>query len=105
MSTRRLRCVVRVFARQRHTTGTAALAAVLLFASGWLGAKTEPVDFPLLPAIKSERAINGLLLEVARNDGRLVVVGENGHILFSDDNAASWTQAAPMKPTGGPPWR
>jgi photosystem II stability/assembly factor-like uncharacterized protein len=93
VNTRRLLCVVRVFARHRHTTGTAALAAVLLLSCGWLGASAEPVDFPLLPALKSERAINGLLLEVARNGERLVVVGEKGHILWSDDHGASWTQA------------
>lgn len=93
MSTRRLHCVVRVFARHRHTTGTAALAAVLLFSCGWLGASAEPVDFPLLPALKSERAINGLLLEVARNDERVLVAGEQGHILWSDDGGTNWTQA------------
>jgi photosystem II stability/assembly factor-like uncharacterized protein len=46
-----------------------------------------------LPALKSERAINGLLLEVAGNDERLVVVGESGHILWSDNGGKSWTQA------------
>ena len=93
MSTRRLPCVVQVFAKRRHTSGTAALAAVLLFSCGWFGASAEPVEFPLLPALKSERAVNGLLLEVARNGDGLVVVGEQGHILFSDDGGQSWAQA------------
>lgn len=93
MSTRRLRCVVLVFARQRQASGTAALAAVLLFSISWLSASAEPVEFPLLPALKSERAVDGLLLEVARNGDRLVVTGEQGHILFSDDGGQSWAQA------------
>ena len=47
----------------------------------------------MLPALKSERAVDGLLLEVARNDDRIVVVGEQGHALWSDDNGQNWTQA------------
>ena len=47
----------------------------------------------LLPALQSERAIDGLLLEVASNGDRLVVVGEQGHVLWSDDDGQSWSQA------------
>ena len=80
-------------ASSNTTAWTAARAAVLLAGFFWLGASAEPVDFPLLPAIESERAIDGLLLEVARNGDRIVVVGEQGHILFSDDGGEAWTQA------------
>jgi photosystem II stability/assembly factor-like uncharacterized protein len=67
--------------------------AVLFLVCGWLGASAEPVDFPLLPTLKSDRALEGLLLGVARNGDRLLVGGEKGHILFSDDGGQSWTQA------------
>jgi photosystem II stability/assembly factor-like uncharacterized protein len=85
---------VRAYGSRTRATRTAApRAAVLFLLFGWLGASAEPVDFPLLPAIESDRAIKGLLLEAARNDGRIVVVGEQGHILYSDDEGQSWTQA------------
>lgn len=69
------------------------MAAVLLFLTAWSGASAEPVDYPLLPALESERAVNSLLLEVARSGDRLVAVGEQGHALWSDDDGRSWTQA------------
>ena len=53
----------------------------LLFCGVTAGA--EPVDFPLLPALPSERADEGLLLEVAREGERMIVVGELGRILYS----------------------
>lgn len=87
---------MQAFGSRRHTTRTAAAprAAVLFLLFGWLGVHAEPVDFPLLPAIESDRATKGLLLEAARDDGRVIVVGEQGHILFSDDEGQSWTQAS-----------
>ena len=69
-------------------------AAALIGALGWLsashGAETE---FALLPAVKSDLVEQSLLLDVARNGDRLLIAGERGHILYSDDNGRSWTQA------------
>jgi len=71
-------------------------AALSLLASGFLalaqGAEVAPVqqaDY----AVSSSKAVHGLLLGIARAGTRLVAVGERGHILYSDDNGASWTQA------------
>ena len=84
-----------VFASRRRIPGTAAgRVAVLALLLPAFTASAEPVDFPLLPALPSERAINGLLLEVARSDDRLLLVGEQGRILWSDDGGRSWTQAS-----------
>ncbi len=71
----------------------ARTAAVLVLLLGWLGATAEPVDFRLLPALESERAITGLLIEIDRRGERFIVGGEQGHILWSDDSGESWTQA------------
>ena len=75
--------------------GTVAVrAAVLIAALGWLGVGySSPTEFALLPALKSELAEQSLLLDIARNDGRFLVAGEQGHILYSDDDGQSWTQA------------
>jgi photosystem II stability/assembly factor-like uncharacterized protein len=41
----------------------------------------------------SPRASESLLLDAIRVGDRLVVAGEHGHILYSDDDGLSWTQA------------
>lgn len=46
------------------------------------------------PALSSARASRSVLLGVAAAGQRLIVVGERGIVLFSDDGAASWQQAA-----------
>lgn len=85
---------MRVYASHGQSTRTAArFAAVLFLLFGGSGANAESVDFPLLPAVKSERAANSLLLDLARNGDRLLAVGEQGYALWSDDGAQSWSQA------------
>ena len=44
-------------------------------------------------AVESRLAAHSLLLDGAAAGSRMVVVGERGLILFSDDNGASWAQA------------
>ena len=44
-------------------------------------------------AVEAPLAVKSLLLDGAVAGERVVVVGERGHILISDDDGASWTQA------------
>ncbi len=44
-------------------------------------------------AVASPRASHSLLIDAAHAGDRLVVVGERGHVLLSDDQGATWTQA------------
>ncbi|MFL9812511.1 hypothetical protein D7241_04570 [Stutzerimonas sp. VN223-3] len=44
-------------------------------------------------AIESQKAASTLLLDIAQAGKRLVAAGDRGHILFSDDGGATWTQA------------
>ncbi|MEH6578505.1 MAG: YCF48-related protein [Amphritea sp.] len=46
-----------------------------------------------VPAEMSPLAQHSLLLDAANAGSRLVAVGQFGHILYSDDEGASWTQA------------
>lgn len=46
------------------------------------------------PATASRLAAKSLLLDAVRAGGRIVAVGEWGHVLLSDDGGASWRQAA-----------
>ncbi len=49
--------------------------------------------FSMQPSIPSPDAERALLVDVARAGNRLVVVGEQGHIIWSDDDGAAWTHA------------
>ncbi|WXL24411.1 YCF48-related protein [Ectopseudomonas mendocina] len=44
-------------------------------------------------AVESAKAQHSLLVDIANLGKRLVAVGDRGHILYSDDNGNSWTQA------------
>lgn len=44
-------------------------------------------------AIESPKALESLLLDVTKVGKRLIAVGDRGHILYSDDNGANWSQA------------
>jgi len=65
-----------------------ALTLVLL-ATQAVSATETPEEY----AIPSRLATRSLLVDVARADGRLVAVGEWGHVLLSDDDGGSWRQA------------
>ena len=58
-----------------------------------LAATAHAERFSAQPAIPSPDAPRALLLDVARAGDRLVAVGEQGHIIWSDDSGASWTHA------------
>ena len=58
----------------------------------WLGLVSVP-GASAEEAVKARLAIESLLLDGAAAGSRLVVVGERGHILLSDDSGASWSQA------------
>ena len=81
-------------ALRRHS----ALAAILslLGAFALLTAPTlasATTDGRARQAIESSKAASNLLIDIARAGERLVVAGDRGHILYSDDDGASWTQA------------
>ncbi|PKM05473.1 MAG: hypothetical protein CVV16_01105 [Gammaproteobacteria bacterium HGW-Gammaproteobacteria-6] len=67
------------------------LSAALAAPSGFVLAQdAEPVT---TPAVMSEKATEVLLLDIARAGERLVAVGSRGHIVYSDDQGVTWTQA------------
>ncbi len=68
----------------------AMLALALLVAPASGIAFTDPLD---CAAQTSPQASRNLLLSVARAGDRLVAVGQRGHVVYSDDQGASWKQA------------
>lgn len=62
---------------------TSAIAPAPAFAS----------DPQIRYSIPSSKAASSLLLDVTHAGSRLVVAGDRGHILYSDDDGTSWTQA------------
>ncbi|MDB5980108.1 MAG: BNR/Asp-box repeat-containing protein [Pseudomonas sp.] len=57
-----------------------------------LQAAQSPADDSLY-SIESPRSSHSLLLGVTHAGARLVTVGDRGHILYSDDQGKTWTQA------------
>jgi photosystem II stability/assembly factor-like uncharacterized protein len=51
------------------------------------------IDQLTMPALKSPRSAQALLLSVTLAGDRLVAVGERGIVITSDDRGATWTQA------------
>src|SRR5450830_1631889 len=86
-----------VVCRPRAARRVALLATALsLFAGAALPALVLAAsDTPLQPvlAIESPKAAKGLMIDVAHAGKRLVAVGDRGHILYSDDQGSTWTQA------------
>lgn len=50
-------------------------------------------DVLQLPAVESHLASKSLIYSLYRNGKRVFASGHHGHILYSDDNGDSWTQA------------
>lgn len=80
---------------------TCSLVAAIA-CSGFATASTATTESPpprpdstqsTLYSIESAKSSRSLLLDVAHAGARLVVVGERGHILYSDNQGKSWTQA------------
>ncbi|VAW87092.1 FIG002465: BNR repeat protein [hydrothermal vent metagenome] len=68
------------------TSKMATLLLLILFcftSSTWASESAEP----------SHLAISSLLLDGAQYENRMVVVGERGHILYSEDQGHNWLQA------------
>lgn len=71
----------------------AALAAALALPFTRQVVAAEFSDALDTPALPSELAAQGPLTGLASAGERLVVVGQRGHILYSDDSGRSWHQA------------
>ncbi len=75
--------------------GSSLLALALgMFANAIEAAQAqESAASATVYAIESDKAARSLLLDVTKAGARLVAVGDRGHILFSDDQGQTWTQA------------
>ncbi len=66
-------------------------ALALLF--GLCASLAQAADFALQPALPVADPATEQLLDIARAGDRLVIVGERGLIIYSDDSGRSWQQA------------
>lgn len=71
-------------------TALSLLGSAMLSASA-LAAAAPASD--VVYSIESAKAAKSLMLDVVHAGKRLVAVGDRGHILYSDDQGATWTQA------------
>lgn len=73
-----------------ETLGAACLGLTMALAAPSAFAVPDLVETPARP---TQLAPQSLLNDVERAGDRLVAVGERGHIIYSDDEGQSWTQA------------
>ena len=79
-----------------------ALLVLLLGAllTPWSAAFANKYDVLELPATPSEKAIHSSMFFVGKFGNRYFAAGQMGHILYSDDNGTTWTQAqVPVRST------
>ena len=73
---------------------TLPIAAVLLLAAGYVVADEDGTTrFQMLPALQTEAAAGSLMLDAATDGQRVLIAGEQGHVLYSDDSGTSWMHA------------
>ncbi|MDD1016051.1 WD40/YVTN/BNR-like repeat-containing protein [Pseudomonas rubra] len=71
-----------------------AASGLLVLAMGlWAGTVEAAATEAEVYSSESSKAEKSLLLDVTKAGARLVIVGDRGHILFSDDQGKTWTQA------------
>ncbi|VVN76240.1 WD40/YVTN/BNR-like repeat-containing protein [Pseudomonas fluorescens] len=68
-----------------------SLLGVAVLSAPVQAAATAAVD--TVYSIESAKSAKGLMLDVVQAGARLVAVGDRGHILCSDDQGKTWTQA------------
>ena len=68
----------------------AVLVIAIAFAVTSRGSDTR---FQMLPALPTDAATTSLILDAATDGQRILVAGEQGHILYSDDSGTSWVHA------------
>ncbi|MFP5427781.1 MAG: YCF48-related protein [Gammaproteobacteria bacterium] len=82
----------RGMAQARRGAWPLATGAMLVLALGmWTGSVEAAAADEY--STESAKASESLLIDAAHAGKRLVVVGDRGHILFSDDQGKTWTQA------------
>ncbi|WP_339533135.1 WD40/YVTN/BNR-like repeat-containing protein [Pseudomonas mucidolens] len=84
------------FCRPRASRKVAVLATALSLMGTVVFSTTAQATTDTAPAvfaIQSALAEKSLMIDVAHAGKRLVAVGDRGHILYSDDQGAHWTQA------------
>jgi hypothetical protein len=79
--------------RQQEQRGDSVRIIAAIAGLCCLATAAHAERFSMQPAIPSPDAPRTLLLDIARAGDRLVAVGEQGHIIWSDDDGASWTHA------------
>lgn len=80
-------------ARRTFWTTLSIAAAVLVFTGHVLADEDSTTRYQMLPALQTEAAAGSLVLDAATDSQRILIAGEQGHILYSDDSGTSWTHA------------
>ena len=82
-----------VILRRRRRFALQTLVILIAVTGFVITSEGRATRFQMLPALETEAATESLILDAATDDQRTLIVGEQGHILYSDDSGASWTHA------------
>lgn len=83
-----------VMASARHCARALATSALLALGAWTTTASAAVTAVPADQySVESAKASQSLMLDAVHAGARLVAVGDRGHILFSDDQGNTWTQA------------
>ncbi len=70
------------------------LSAILIIVVGFaVTSEGSDTRYHMLPALETDAASSSLILDAATDGQRILIAGEQGHILYSDDSGTSWTHA------------
>jgi photosystem II stability/assembly factor-like uncharacterized protein len=78
---------------RRLKNGLVLLLAICAHGSAQQPAAAQPPDDGVALAEQAPLVRKSLLLDIVRAEGRIVAVGDRGHIVLSDDEGESWVQA------------
>ena len=70
------------------------ISAILIIVVGFVATSAgNDTRFHMLPALETDAASSSLILDAATDGQRILIAGEQGHILYSDDSGTTWTHA------------
>jgi len=88
-----MRSVAYVHLRRKRRTILSISAVLILVAGFSVTSQGSDTRFQMLPALQTDAAATSLILNAATDGQRILVAGEQGHILYSDDSGATWVHA------------
>lgn len=80
-------------ARRKWRIGLQVAVVLFVLVLYFVSSEGSSTRFQMLPALQTDIASANLVLDAASDGQRILIAGEQGHILYSDDSGATWAHA------------